>query len=98
MKLLEKLNKKLKLNDDQFLDTIKIVSKKLAKADYLLAETIFNETKEVEIENNHFKKTIEKFIAKAEKELIKAKEDLENNKPAKSIIHSKNRGTILNRR
>ncbi|MCK5123511.1 MAG: VWA domain-containing protein [Candidatus Pacebacteria bacterium] len=83
LKLTEKLS-----HDKDLLNVIKIVNKKLTKADYLLAETIFNETKEVAIENNRFKKIIEKFIAKAEKELAKANEDTVNNKSAESINHS----------
>lgn len=84
LKLLERL-----INNNQSLDIVKNVNKKLTKADYVLAETILNEAKEMEIESNQFKKRIKRLLAKAEKELIKAKLNSENNKPVKSIIHSK---------
>ena len=84
MKLIERLSQ-----DADLLNVIKTVNKKLTKTDYILAETILNETREIDIENNRYKRIIEKFLAKAESQLTKAKEDMEDNKPAKSIIHSK---------
>ena len=88
LKALKKISKKLKINDSE-LSSLEIAENRLAKADYLLAEITLNELKNTEIKNDRFKKRIEKLIKKAEKELIKAKKDLENDKPVKSINHSK---------
>ncbi len=89
LKLLEKISKKLKINDPDLFSSFEKVENRLAKADYLLAETAIDEAKNTEVKNDRFKKRIEKIIKKAEKELKKAKQDLENDKPIKSIIHSK---------
>ena len=88
LKALEKISKKLKLNDNQLSETLKITENRLSKADYLLAEIAINQAKNTEIKNDRSEKRIEKLIKKAEKELGKAKQKMEKDKPIKSITHS----------
>jgi hypothetical protein len=89
LETLEKISKKLKINDSDLFSSLEKTKNRLTKADYLLAEIALNEAKNTEIKNDRLKKRIEKLIEKAEKELEKAKQDFEKDKPIKSITRSK---------
>jgi hypothetical protein len=75
--------------DPMIEDGVGEVIDKLTKADKLLSITAIDDAKSIEVENPWAKRIVDWQVAKAEEELDKAYEYLDNDMPDKAITHFK---------
>ncbi|MCK4355205.1 right-handed parallel beta-helix repeat-containing protein [Candidatus Parcubacteria bacterium] len=62
------------------------VTGNLIKADRIIAETAINDAKNAPVENPRFQDTVNRFIEKAERELLRAEKEMSKARPDKAVM------------